>query len=623
MFRSLKLLIIIIFFVYSKINLSSSNENSPGCAWKNNTLPCLEIIKQIPNSSKFTKKGITKFTITKKQIEDSGAVDLIDALNLAPSLNITQSGPKGQQASVFMRGTGSNHVLVMINGVPINDQSTTQGLHDFGVDFIQTVEQIEIYPGSSATHFGTNAIGGAINLILTNDYKDNVFLAHDKDDNYEISANKAFIFNNSSLNIKFGSVNNETISARGSANDEPDNVENYTANINFEKYLNPQLRIFSTSYIRQTIAEYDGSNTNQIGYEGDNRMATIHFGINDTGKEKKQNSVFYYNLYDREYDEKGVIDEYKSEVIGLKYDLSRIINNNLSFGLGTEYKYDWGYFNNKGSYSASTKGNIDNLSLYSNLGIDLFPKTNFSINLRNDRHKQTGNNSSYKINLNQTVGNFNFGFSRMTGIRNPTLYELFGTDNFGYSGNKNLRAEKSTTNEFYTKYFINEKLSFLSTFFKSSKNNNIEYVSNKYINDSDNIDLNQSGFNGKLNLKIKNANVDLYTSLVKSYKEDGSLQLRRPKNSYGVNISKKINNMILKDYILGASYNHYGKHFDTHSTNFSTIKMDSTDLINIKLSKKVYESEIFLKISNLLDETFQRPHGYNQDGRIIKFGLKY
>ena len=65
-----------------------------------------------------------------------------------------------------MRGTGSNHTLVMINGIPINDQSTTQGLHDFGVDFIQTIQQIEIYPGSSATHFGTNAIGGAPTIRL-------------------------------------------------------------------------------------------------------------------------------------------------------------------------------------------------------------------------------------------------------------------------------------------------------------------------------------------------------------------------------------------------------------------------------------------------------------------------
>ena len=109
----------------------------------------------VPNSSDFSKSGISKTIISKKQIEESGAVDLIDVLKSLPDINITQSGPTGQQASMFMRGSGSNHTLVMINGVPINDQSTTQGLHDFGVDFIQTIQQIEIYPGSSATQFGT------------------------------------------------------------------------------------------------------------------------------------------------------------------------------------------------------------------------------------------------------------------------------------------------------------------------------------------------------------------------------------------------------------------------------------------------------------------------------------
>ena len=36
----------------------------------------------------------------------------------------------------------------------------------------------------------------------------------------------------------------------------------------------------------------------------------------------------------------------------------------------------------------------------------------------------------------------------MTGLRNPTLYEMFGTDNFGYSGNTNLKPEKSNTYEY-------------------------------------------------------------------------------------------------------------------------------------------------------------------------------
>ena len=620
---NIKVTITFFLFFFNCLIVSSSEINTV-CNWENtSSTPCVEIKKKIPNSSEFTKKGINRIIITKKEIQDSGAIDLIDALKLVPDINITQSGPKGQQASMFMRGTGSNHVLVLINGIPINDQSTTQGLHDFGVDFIQTVEQIEIYPGSSATHFGTNAIGGAINIILTNDYRDNISLSGDKKNNYELIANKVFILDNSSLNFKLGNIRNKTISARGNVDDEKDGVENFTANINFEKYLKPNLRLFSTSYLRQTISEYDGSNTNQIGYEGDNKMTTLHLGLNDNRNGKKQNSTVYYNLYDREYDELGTIDNYKSEVLGIKYDLSKTINENFSFGLGSEYKYDWGYFDNNGSYSASTKGNVDNLTIYTNLGLNILGDTNLSVFLRNDNHKQAGNNSTYKLNINKDIGKFNLGLSRMTGLRNPTLYELYGTDNFGYSGNNDLKAEKSITNEFSLIYKINNKLLFNSTFFNSKINNNIEYVSNQYVNDTDNIDLKQNGVNSSINFKNKNTNLNLYSSYLNSHKENGSDQLRRPNKNYGLNLSQHLETSLFGDFIFNLSYQHYGKHFDTHSSTFSTIEMDSTDLIDIKLSKSIFDKEIYFKISNLLKENYQRPHGYNQDLRLVKFGIRY
>ena len=79
----------------------------------------------------------------------------------------------------------------------------------------------------------------------------------------------------------------------------------------------------------------------------------------------------------------------------------------------------------------------------------------------------------------------------------------------------------------------------------------------------------------------------------------------------------------MKDVNLNFNYKHYGKHFDTHSANFNTIEMDSTDIINLNISKTYDNTNLFIKISNLLDENFQRPHGYNQEGRRLKFGIEY
>ena len=79
---------------------------------------------------------------------------------MVSGLDLKQSGQRGQLTSLFMRGTNSNHTLVLLNGIAINDQSTTQGLHNFGQDFVQTIQQIEVYKGASGAHFGPSAIGG-------------------------------------------------------------------------------------------------------------------------------------------------------------------------------------------------------------------------------------------------------------------------------------------------------------------------------------------------------------------------------------------------------------------------------------------------------------------------------
>ena len=105
-------------------------ENLKQCEWDNRDgLPCL-IISKTSNTSEYTANGVNRIIISKEEIERIGAVDMNDVLKNIPGIDVFQSGPKGQSTSIFTRGSESNHTLVMINGIAINDQSVTDGLHD-------------------------------------------------------------------------------------------------------------------------------------------------------------------------------------------------------------------------------------------------------------------------------------------------------------------------------------------------------------------------------------------------------------------------------------------------------------------------------------------------------------
>ena len=75
-----------------------------------------------------------------------------------------------------MRGSESNHTLVLLNGIAINDQSTTNGLHDFGQDLYKLFNKLR-FTKDQTSDFGPDAIGGAINFITDVDYSNSYSLS--------------------------------------------------------------------------------------------------------------------------------------------------------------------------------------------------------------------------------------------------------------------------------------------------------------------------------------------------------------------------------------------------------------------------------------------------------------
>jgi vitamin B12 transporter len=101
--------------------------------------------------------------ISRDELERLPAADIADALRLRTGIEIARSGGPGQQTSVFLRGTESNHVLVLVDGVRINPgtigSAAVQNLAP------SLIERVEIVKGPRSTLYGSDAIGGVINVI--------------------------------------------------------------------------------------------------------------------------------------------------------------------------------------------------------------------------------------------------------------------------------------------------------------------------------------------------------------------------------------------------------------------------------------------------------------------------
>ncbi|HET7921754.1 MAG TPA: TonB-dependent receptor plug domain-containing protein, partial [Gammaproteobacteria bacterium] len=101
--------------------------------------------------------------ITAQQIQLSGAQDVSGVLRQYAGLDIAAYGGPGQPVSLFLRGTNSNQTLVLVNGVRINP-ATGNGAALTNIR-LDDIARIEIVKGPRAALYGSDAIGGVINII--------------------------------------------------------------------------------------------------------------------------------------------------------------------------------------------------------------------------------------------------------------------------------------------------------------------------------------------------------------------------------------------------------------------------------------------------------------------------
>lgn len=104
--------------------------------------------------------------VTRNDIERWQSRSLTDVMRRLPGVDVSQNGGMGQASSLFIRGTSSSHVLILVDGIRLNQAgvSGSSDLNQFPVAMVQRVEYIR---GPRSAVYGSDAIGGVVNIITT------------------------------------------------------------------------------------------------------------------------------------------------------------------------------------------------------------------------------------------------------------------------------------------------------------------------------------------------------------------------------------------------------------------------------------------------------------------------
>ena len=192
-------------------------------------------------------------------IIDQQIISIADILQELPGVSVTQSGGLGSQASVRIRGAESDQTLVLINGIRVNDPSSPDGAFDFGNLLAGNIERVEVLRGASGVTWGSQAVGGVVNITTKRPTEDLALFAQGEygaHDTVRLVSNASGKIGPVGVSIGGGYARTDGISAfsRGT---EPDGYRQYSASGQVEVDLTDAIRFEASGYYADSRIDND------------------------------------------------------------------------------------------------------------------------------------------------------------------------------------------------------------------------------------------------------------------------------------------------------------------------------------------------------------------------------
>lgn len=558
--------------------------------------------------------GSSLYIISEDQIKARGFKDAIDAISSAPGVTSKQNGSFGGVGTIRIRGASSSQTLVLVDGVPVNDSSSPAGGYNFEYLNTSNIQSIEVLKGSQSTLWGSDAIGGVIN-IYTKQPESTSFGASAEIGSFGLkrgSADINFAGSNSRFRVSTSKTSVDGISKADEkdGNSEDDGFESESYSMSGSIDLDSLILKGSLSYMESQV-EYDSYGFATGVQDGDERSNTDEFigsisAFFDLFDDKLQNSIFISQSdINRDYYSNGSFSfgaEGKRELIRYQGNIEVNEFNKIAFGLESE----------------ESKVDVDESTIDGSFLLYEFrpnSKITISTGIRNDDHEGFGSKTTRRISGTfKPSDNLIIRSSWGEGFKVPTIFQSTYFCCGATSANSSIRPETSTSYDFGFELFFNEMNSnFSITYFDQDINDQINFSFG--VGGYENIDkVNSEGFEIALDYQIsKLMSLYLNYSYIDSVDGNGSSLFYVAKDSGEAGLIYEPNNSFSGSII--ARYN------GSESSSYG--KIDSWIRFDVNGSYKLSgTNELYFRIENLLDEEYQQIFGYGTPERSGFIGLR-
>ncbi len=557
--------------------------------------------------------------ISSETIQNKKLADLPSLLKSEAGIDFARTGGRGQTTSVFMRGVNSRQLLVIVDGVPIqdgNELGTPLILEQLQPD---QIDHIEVVRGNVSAIYGSGAMGGVIQIFTkqgTGKPTANVFAEYGSHDTTKIGAGISgkteggTSFALSATRFRTDGISAVNTKRYPNENSDDDYDRNLSISASLSQKLNEDHELGVKLYMYDAKFEYDGGGSGIPSQD-------------DWGKSKQWiGSVYSKNRITEDWLSTVTLSqaehrrEYNTEngAWGDSHNVMKTETSMLQWNNNVSLSADWMMTAGLDAAAEKVKNDgeshqRDRYSAFAGL-LGKMGDHNVQANVRYDHVDDAGSD---------TTGYLGYGYdltpewkllaSVSTSFLAPNLYQQYDP----YSGNEHLESERSTNYEAGIQYAKDKDLVRLSVFEWHTRNL-IDYVQTGYYTGEYSNVGRAKNTGAELTAQTEVFGLDVGSTMTwqnPKDRETGDQLDRRAKFFGTLNVSKTCG-----QWYLGGDLQYTGHRPDGDHD------LGSYTLVNLNARYNVTkEVSLYARIENLFDKEYETAYGYNQMDRAAYVGV--